>query len=80
MAQVPGTPTMLALHNTSGQTATVQVCWHDVAADYQALTNKDTGLAITVATASSVVFSCIGPWVRCTLAAAPTAGSLVLTR
>jgi len=80
VAQMPGTPDKLALHNTTAQTATVQVCWHDVDADYQALKDADTGTAITVATNSSIVFTCIGPWIRCTIASAPTSGSLVLSR
>ena len=79
-AQMPGTPDKLALHNTTAQTATVQVSFDDVDADYQALKDADTGNAVTVATNSSVIFTCVGPWVRCTLAAAPVAGSLVLSR
>jgi hypothetical protein len=70
----------LTLFNTTTQTATVQTCWHDVDADYQPLKDADTGQAITVATNSSIVFTCIGPLLRCTIASAPTSGSLVLSR
>ena len=79
-AQMPGTPNTLALHNTTTQTATVQVAWIDADANYQPLKDADTGNAVTVATNGSVVFTCIGPWVRCVLGTAPTSGSLVLSR
>ena len=79
-AKVAGYPATCSLNNTTGQTATVQTSNDDVDADYTALKNGDTGLAITVSTASSVVFTCAEPWIRCTIASAPTSGSLVLSR
>ena len=68
-APMPGYTNTLTLANTTTQAATVQVAGSDADANYQALKDADTGTAITVATNSSVVFTCIGPWIRCTLAA-----------
>ena len=79
-AKVPGYPATCSVDNTTAQTATVQTSFDDVDGDYTALKNGDTGLAITVAAASSVVFTCAEPWIRCTIATAPTTGSLVLSR
>jgi len=76
----PAYPSLFSIVNTTNQTATIQVAYSDVAANYQALKNADTTNAITVANGSTVVFSCIGPWLRCTFASAPTSGSLVICR
>jgi hypothetical protein len=79
-APMPGYANTLALVNTTTQAATVQVAGSDVDANYQALKDADTGTAITAAAGGSVQFTCIGPWIRCLMAAAPTSGSLVLSR
>ena len=81
LAAMQGLPNnTLSLVNTTNQTATVQVAYADAAANYQPLKNADTTNAITVANGSAIVFTSIGPWLRCTFASAPTSGSLVISR
>lgn len=70
----------LALHNGTNQTATVQVADVDATGNYRALTDANTAEAITVATSLSIVFTCIGPFLRCNFGTAPTTGTLAITR
>jgi hypothetical protein len=70
----------LAMHNNTNQAATVQVAYADANANYVPLTDGDTGIAITAAAGSSIVFSCVGPFVRALFGTAPSSGTLYLTR
>jgi hypothetical protein len=80
IAQLPGLSPDLTLANTTSQTITIQVSWHDVDADYEPLKDDNTGLMITAAANTTIVFECTGPLLRCTLSTAATAGSVVLSR
>lgn len=75
---MPGYDPVLTVVNTTNQTATAQVGFANVEADYQPLSNG--GTAVTVATNTVETFTCSGPWVRFTFSSAPTSGSLVLCR
>ena len=81
IAQIAGTSadSTVALHNGTNQAMTVTVADVDADANYRALTDANTGIAITCASGSSIVFSTVGPFLRCE-GTAPTSGVLAITR
>jgi gamma-glutamyltranspeptidase len=75
VAAQPTATSKLTLVNNTNQTATVQVAAVDADASYVPLTTS-----ITAAAGAAVIFDCVGPFVRCSFATAPTTGSLYLCR
>jgi hypothetical protein len=79
----------LTLTNTTNQAATVHVAASDAptavypngqTGNYKALTDADSGVAVTVASGSTISFTTPGPFICANFATAPTSGSLIIAR
>jgi hypothetical protein len=71
------------LANGTNQTATVYVAAKDSpasTANYQPLTDADTGVAVTVASSSTITFTSQGHFICAHYGSSPTTGSLVIAR
>jgi hypothetical protein len=77
------------LQNTTTQSAVVYVAAKDVptatypngqTANYSALTDADTGVAVAAAAGTTINFTTIGPFICAYFGTAPTSGSLIIAR
>lgn len=71
------------LTNTTTQSATVYVAAQDnpsAIGNYKALTDADTGTAVTCAGGSSISFTCFGPFICAHFGTSPSSGLLIIAR
>lgn len=68
----------VTVFNPSNAVATVQVSPNDTDAGFQALTDADTNLPITIAAGAAATFRCIGPFARLSFPTDPAASGTVI--